>query len=883
MIWLKKDCMSIAFTVVAICCCPSLTPAAPRTMGAQGNGSVLVPTNQSVTPTGIVRSIDGDRPKDLALSPDGEILAVLSKLQVDFFQPNGSTLGSVKLSAGPLGLAWTPDSCALFVSGDNGEIYRLAPGPDGWRIVNFFFISEVREDRSKNRHRTGAIQVPNGPLGLSPEEPHIATTSRLREHEGNPQVTGLAISVDGRRLYAALGVLNAVAVIDAKSDKLIATVPVGLAPYRVLAAPDGGKLYVANRGGRVPKANEPHALSAGSAVRVDSKTGAALRGSISIIDTASLTSTEVEVGRGPSGLAISPDGRMLYLANSDDDTIELLDTRTEKIVRTLSLTPAADPGFGQMPTDLAISSDGKILYVTCGGGNAVAVVSLPDLKISGYLPTGWFPIAVAEDDGSLFVASSKGLGTRLRYQNRGFSSRLGIGTVQFIPKITADNLARLSAAVAANNLWNKPEPAARPDAKPVPIPERVGEPSLFRHVVYIIKENHTYDLDLGDLPEGNGRGSFCLFGKAITPNEHALAQQFVLLDNTYASGSNSADGHEWSDAAIANAYLEQNYDAYARSYPYAGGDPLALSPAGFIWNAALRAGKSIRVYGEFVNKPEIIDPAGGETPDWKELWNDYKAGGQKYLIKAETDNAALRPHLHPRCIGFPLLVSDQWRADQFLAEFKTFELTGQLPDLSILLLPANHTAGTRPDMPTPRAMVADNDLALGRVVDAISHSRFWKDTLILVIEDDSRFGLDHVDGHRTLAFCVSPYTRRGVVVSEPYNHTSIIRTIGLVLGTPPLNRFDRTATPLSACFTNRPDFRPFKHLPNRQRLYEMNPPLLALHGEGRRRLARASQRLDLSQPDRADALTVARAAWSEQRPGKPFPRRDFKPDITDDD
>ncbi len=671
------------------------------------------------------------------------------------------------MSAGPLGLAWTPDSCALFVSGDNGEVYRLAPGPGGWKIASFFFISEAREGRAKNHHRTAPIQVPNGPLGLAPEEPRIATTSRQREHEGNPQVTGLDISPDGRRLYAALGILNTVAVIDARSDKLITIIPVGLAPYRVVAAPNGKTLYVANRGGRTPKASEPHALSAGSAVRVDPKTGAALRGSISIIDTDSLTSTEVEVGRGPSGLAISPEGTMLYVANSDDDTIEVLDTGTRKITRTLSLTPAADPGFGQMPTDLALSSDGETLYVTCGGRNAVAVVSLPALRISGYIPTGWFPIALAEEDSNLFVASSKGLGARLRYQNRGFSSRLGIGTVQFMQRITAEDLTRLSATVAANNLWNKPEPAARPDTKPVPIPERVGEPSVFRHIVYIIKENHTYDLDLGDLSQGNGLGSLCLFGKKITPNEHALAQQFVLLDNTYTSGSNSTDGHEWADAAVANAYLEQNYDAYARSYPYAGGDPLALSPAGFIWNAALRAGKSIRVYGEFVDKPEIVDPASGETPDWRELWNDYQAGGQKYLIKAETDNASLKA---ASCIRVTSAFHSWFRISggpiNFSPSSRLLKASGEMPDLSILLLPANHTAGSRPDMPTPRAMVADNDLALGRIVDTISHSRFWEDTLILVVEDDSRFGLDHVDGHRTLAFCISPYTRRGAVVSE---------------------------------------------------------------------------------------------------------------------
>jgi len=852
-------------------------------MGEQANGKVLVPTNQTVTPIGLVRRFDGERPKDLALSPDGKLIAVLAREEVRLFQPDGNTIARLQLRAGPLGLSWTVDGRALFVSGDNGEIYRVAKTAAGWKIVHTFFISETREDQSlrQKRRSSNPMPLPRAPSSLVPEEPRITTTEVSQEHQGNPQVTGLDVSVDGDRLYAALGMLNSVAVIDAKTDALIATVPVGVAPYRVAASPDGRTLYVANRGGRAPGSNEPQARSAGSPVRIDPTTDAALQGSISVIDDEKLTSSEIVVGRQPSGLAVSSDGRLLYVANSDDDTIQVLDTKTYRVNKTISLTPPQDPGFGQMPTDLALSSDGKWLYVACGGANAVAIVSLPEGVITGYLPTGWFPIALAEHDGTLFVASSKGFGSRFLIHNR-FASNLGIGTMQFISPAARENLTALSQAVAENNLWHQPDNPPRPEVKPVPVPARTGEPSVFKHVVYIIKENHTYDLDLGDMPEGNGDKSLCLFGENVTPNEHALARQFLLLDNTYTSGTNSADGHQWTDAALTNAYLEQNFNDYARSYPYEGGDPLAVSPAGFIWDAAIRAGKEVRVYGEFANKPKLRDPATGKTPTWKELWTDYCAGGHKYLIQAGTDNGVLQSHLDPNYLGFPLLVSDQYRASEFLKELKGFNHDHPLPDLSILLLPCNHTGGTRPGLPTPRAFVADNDLALGRIVEGISHSEFWKDTLILVIEDDSRFGLDHVDGHRTLAFCISPYTRRGAVVSEPYNHTSVVRTIGLVLGLPALNRFDRTATPMTACFTSRPDFRPFNHLKNRQPLDEMNPPVANLHGQAQK-LAEASSALNLSTPDRADALTVAKAAWSQQRPHEPFPRARFKLDNSDPD
>ncbi len=867
----------LLLTLICGCFFHASLAGAPPVLGQQPDGSFLVPTNQSVTPVGKLHQMPHEWPKDLALSPDGKLLAVLAQNYVVLFSRDGTEVARVSLTAGPLGLAWMPDSSTLFASGDNGEVYRIAAKDKTWEIVSPFFITARREKRPAPQRATRRRPKLSTKPTLSSEGPHIDSTDEHSKHEGNPQVTGLAISPDGRRLYAALGMANAVTIVDTATEKLIATVPVEIAPYRIALSPDGKTLFVANRGGRAPQEKEASARTAGSAVRIDRMTGAALRGSISFIDTETFTEKEMEAGRQPSGLAVSRDGASLYVANSDEDTVSLVDIKTRQVRQTLSLAPPRDPGFGQMPTDLALSEDGKFLYVAYGGGNSVAVVSLPSFSLDGYIPSGWFPIALAERGGDLFVASSKGIGARAPAHRGAFSAGGGVGTIQFIAESDRRDSSALTTQVARNNHWDMEELPARDGIKPVPVPQRVGEPSVFKHVVYIIKENHTYDLDLGDIPEGNGDKSLCLFGDNVTPNEHALAQQFVLLDNTYASGTTSADGHQWTDSAISNAYLEQNFHAYSRSYPYRGNDPLARSPAGFIWNAALRAGQSVRVYGEFANRPRIIDPVTGQTPNWLQLWKDYQTGGHKYHITADTDDAVLNAHLHPTYIGFPLLVSDQWRADQFLAEFKTFEQFNALPALSILLLPCDHTAAAKSGMPTPRAMVADNDLALGRIVEGISHSRFWKETLILVIEDDAEFGLDHVDGHRTVAFCISPYTRRGAVVSEPYNHTSVLRTIGLVLGLPAMNRFDRTATPMDACFTDQPDLRPYVHLPKRTPLDEMNPPLHALHGQ-RLNLGRASSHLDLSQPDRANVATVARAAWSEQRLHESFPWRRFRPD-----
>ncbi len=857
------------------------------TMGEQPNGSTEVPTNQTITPIGYTQEIPGSRVKDVELSPDGKTLAVLANDRLFLYSAEGKLIDQVAFVAGPLGLAWTPDSRMLFASGDKGRVYHLSEtAKNDWTAVTSFVVDNL----SAAPHADKSPAVPEAETELRPDPAARHLLKRFAkptQFTGDPQVTGLAVSPDGKRLYIALSKRNVVTVVDVASETVIAAVRVGVAPFRVLVSRDSKTVFVANRGGRYPAKDNPEVgKSAGTRLAIDPRTDAALRGSISFIDAKTFTTFEMDEGRQPTGLALSRDAKTLYVANSDEDTVTAIDIDTHSVRKSLSLQPQADAGFGQLPTDLALSDDGNTLHVTCGGGNSIAVVGLPDLELKGFLPAAWFPIAIAERNGTLFVGNSKGIGARQirvpvpklarTHNHAAYRANGSTSVVQFIAEKDQTDLASLTKKVAANNHWNTPELGARPGTNPVPVPQRVGEPSVFKHVVYILKENHSYDFDFGDIAEGNGDEDLCAFGEHITPNEHALARNFVLLDNTYTSGTDSADGHQWADSAIANAYTEQNYFSYARSYSFNGTDPLAYSPNGFLWNAAMHAGKSVRVYGEFVDRPEITEAGKQVHPSWSQLWQDYKSGGTKYQITAATDNAALRPCLDPHYVGFPLVVSDQWRASQFLADFAQFEKENSMPSLSILLLPANHTSGAAPGLPKATAAVADNDLALGRIVDAISHSRFWPDTLILVIEDDSLFGLDHVDGHRTIAFCVSPYTRRGAVISEPYNHTSFVRTIGLVLGLPAMTRFDRTATPLTACFTSKPDLTPYTHLANNVPLDDLNPPLTASRGEARR-LARDSLRMDWSAADRANPSVLARAAWFSQKKGIAFPVKFFHP------
>lgn len=372
----------------------------------------------------------------------------------------------------------------------------------------------------------------------------------------------------------------------------------------------------------------------------------------------------------------------------------------------------------------------------------------------------------------------------------------------------------------------KKSASASGSMKRVPVPQLPNQTSLFKHVVYIIKENRTYDQVFGDMTQGDGDTSLVEFGWKITPNHHQLAETFVLLDNFNCSGVLSADGHQWTDEAYVTDYLEKSFGDFSRSYPYDGDDALAYASSGFIWDNVLNHGLTFRNYGEFADA--IIEP---RTATFSEIYQDFKNGTNKIKIHAKANIKQLIPYMCPTYIGFPNTVSDEYRAAEFIKELREFEKNDNFPNFIIMLLPNDHTSGTRPGMPIPQAAVADNDLALGQIVEAISGSKFWNETCIFVTEDDPQAGLDHVDGHRTVGMVISPYTKRGKVVSTYYSQINMVRTIENILGIPPMNQLDLTAEPMDDCFTAKPDFTPYKALKNNIPLDQLNPALISLEGK----------------------------------------------------
>jgi YVTN family beta-propeller protein len=662
---------------------------------------------------------------------------------------------------------------------------------------------------------------------------------------------------------------------------------VGFAPYDVVLV--GDKAYVSNWGGRRPDATSVTGPAGqGTRVRVDPVRHIASEGSVSVIDLAAgVVRTELLVGLHASALALSPDGRQVAVANAGSDTVSVIDARTDLIVETISLKWRAGDLFGASPNALAFDRQGRTLFVCNGTQNAVAVVSFKPgaSKLRGLIPTGWFPGAIVYDATrrSLYVANIKGIGSGAKY---GPGEKLQHNSHQYFGSLTLvrvpgdRQLAEYTRTVGQNYRRAALEAAQRPPRgnQPArPVPERVGEPSLFKHVVYIIKENRTYDQVLGDLAQGNGDPSLCVFGEQVTPNQHKMVREFVLLDNTYCSGILSADGHQWADSAFATDYMEKSFAGFPRSYPDGMDDDdvdaLAYAPSGFIWDLAIAHGKRLRDYGEFgITQAAWKDASRKDKPKFLDYYRDFVNQTGLIQIYSRPAIESLRPYLCTNTVGWDMAIPDIFRAAQFIRELRQFEQTGEFPNLVIICLPNDHTSGTKANWPTPAAQVADNDLAFGQIVEALSRSRFWRETCILAIEDDPQDGWDHVSGYRTTAYVISPYTKRGQVISTQYNQTGLIRTMELILGLPPMNLMDATATPMFDCFTDTADYTPFTAVPNNIPLDQMNPDPKRVHEPLQRRYAYASARLPLDQPDRCPEDLLNRIIWHAMKgPHSPYP------------
>ena len=797
-------------------------------VGPQPDGSVLVPTNQLLRPAGLQIYFPG-RPVDLALSPDGKWLAVKNRKSLVLIRVQDRTIMQT-LPYGLSGASFT----GLAFAGDGQTIY-VTDAKEHVRIAQL-------DERHIMRWQQ-PIKLPKPEIG------------------GAPVPGGLALNAKENKLYVTLSRNNTLAAIDL-ATLAIKEIPVGVAPYDVVLLSEE-KAYVTNWGGRHPSEGEPTYHTSGTKILVDPETGIANNGTVSVVDLVAGKQVKyIQVGLHPTGMAMSPDRKYLYVACANSDVVSVIDTKTDQVVQEISVRLDKSLPFGSAPNALTVSPDGKFLYVANGTDNAICVVRLgTPATVIGYIPTGWDPGQVILDHKAerLFVANVKGIGSRnQRTDWPGLNSHNHSGSISVIPLPEQKELDRMTEIVKENNFFpEKIEQIASNVTvkKKVPVPQRPDEESVFKYVVYIIKENRTYDQIFGDMPQGNGDSSLVHFGREVTPNHHALAETFVLMDNYYCSGILSADGHQWTDEAYTTDYLEKFFGDFNRSYPYDGDDALAYARSGFIWDNVLKHGLTFRDYGEFVDA--VIEP---KNATFMDMYEDYLNGTRKVKIRAEANLEQIEPYLCKEYIGFPNSMPDVYRASIFIKELKQFEKKNNFVNFIIMLLPNDHTSGTRPGRPTPRAAVADNDLALGRIVEAISHSKFWKETCIFVTEDDPQAGLDHVDGHRTVGMVISPYTKRNAVVSTYYSQINMVRTIENILGIPPMNQFDLSAEPMIDCFTETPDFTPYKALENNIPLDELNPPLESLSGDALY-WAKKSLEQDLEDVDRIDEDTFNRIIW----------------------
>ncbi len=684
---------------------------------------------------------------------------------------------------------------------------------------------------------------------------------------------------------------NRVILFDLERKRALESIDTGKVPFGAVMNAAGKVAYVSNWGGRVPAAGD---LTAPTGLRPDSdrvvvnERGIASTGSLTRIDLASRRATHsIPVGLHPTSMAWDERRERLYVANGNEDSISVVDTGRQRVVSTIALEPFGKKLPGVAPTALALSGDGATLYAACGGLNAVAVLRASDGAMLGLIPTAWYPndLALSPDGRYLAVSTLLGVGSGWRGDPAKRYVHAVRGSVHVVPVPDRGQLASYTTAVAENNhlhLAAAPQPrTAKP--QPVAIPERSGDPSLIEHVVYIIKENRTYDQVFGGMEKGNGDPSLVMFGPDVTPNHHRLADQFVLLDNFYANGGNSGDGHQWVTQANETGYcLWPGYTG--RSYPFDGSDPVAYSKAGFIWEAALSMKKTVRVYGEYAGRMS------GITQSREELLKRWEAGesfANEWHITAPI--APLNGILARNYPSYTNAIPDVVRARIFLNDLERWKREGRMPNLVVLQLPCDHTFGTAPGRSSPKAMVADNDLAMGRIVEALSRSPFWTKMAIFVVEDDAQNGVDHVDGHRTVALAIGPYVRRDYVDSTMYSQVSMLKTIELILGLPSLSLFDLIANAMGASFTNEPDFRPYDAEAPRQSLYEVNPPLSALKGEARR-AARDSMNMRFDVPDAAPTERLNRILWGAIRgwrtPYPPPARAAFAPlsmDLDDDE
>jgi YVTN family beta-propeller protein len=748
------------------------TPATPaRTIGdaTQQNpkyiqGGFDLPNGWRITPAGKAIATVEDMVLNTVVSPDGKVIVASHS----GYLPHGIDVIDVKtqklvqeipLKTTWLGLAWSPDGHTLYVSGGNATGAKNIAGS----------MAPIYEFTYKD--------------GRLSDQP----TGSLVETIDPKQVwwSGVTYLPGKNLIYAAnrgtgLGPSNVV-VFDAKTRQIVTRIPVEINPYATVLSGDKRRLFVSN-------------WASESVSVIDAETNKVIR--------------TLHVGMNPNDMKLASDGR-LFVACSNDNTIHVIDTKTLEVVERLSTTLTPFAPEGSTPDAIEIDNKRKLLYVANADNNSIAVIRIAERghsAVIGFIPTGWYPsaLALAENNNTLFIGNSKGeeghpdlkgVGSPLASKWNGDETvkTLQKSSIEVLPVANLkQDLPKWTQEVIDNTPYNDSLLSeARPPKEPTILPREVGVETPIKHVIYIIKENRTFDQEFGDLKGANGDSRLTIFGENITPNQHALAKQYVVLDNLYCDGEVSVDGHSWSDSAYATDFNERYWPPTYAGRSDAARSRAYIPSAGHLWDLAERKGLTYRSYGEYASRASTgttMDAAPGVGGLVGHVASDYLGSRQR-----DTANVAV-----------------------FLREFKEYEKNydnpdpnKQFPNFVVMSMPEDHTRGTAPGAFTPQAMVANNDYAIGQLVDAVSHSRYWPSTAIFIIEDDGQDGPDHVDARRTIGLVLSPYVKRGVVDSTLYSTSSMVRSIELLLGMPPMSQYDAAAMPMYASFGTESQITPF--------------------------------------------------------------------------
>jgi DNA-binding beta-propeller fold protein YncE len=801
-----------------------------RKVGPLAGGSFLLNSGWTIKPAGTQVPVD-TLPMSTAISRNGKFLLVLnggynppSVSVIDIAQKK--ELSRTKLADCFLGLTVSPTEDKVYVGGGTtGKVFELN------------------------------INADTGALTPSREFPAVKDLAA----KGDALIGDVAVTPDAHILYATDLYDDQIAVVNLQSGQLIATFKTGKRPYKLLLPPGGRHLLVSAWGeGLVYQ----HDATTGELV---SKVRVGPHPTDMVWVNHAVANDEGEAGSYAARLFVtaSNTNNAYAFGASADGQLTMLETIN------LSLTPMQP--LGMTPTALAFDAKGTTLYAVCSDGNAVAAVDISAARsrVIGFIPTGWYPTAARiAPDGELIIVNGKGLGSKPNPRGPNPSIRpapsheggvspdqvqyvahIQTGTVGFLPAPDTAQLEEFTRIVRENSPYRDELVDGPPNSEQTAFFQRTqSHPSPIEHVIYIIKENRTYDQVLGDMPKGNGDPSLTLFGEKYTPNLHQLAKDYILYDNFYENADVSAEGHNWASAAIAPDYTVKlwpsEYGHRSKVYDFEGGEPANTPPAGYIWDNALQAGVTVRDYGQWTaNFPlkQVVD------------------GIQIKTIK----DLALQPYVDKKYRGWDLDYPDVERAKEFASEWRQFDADGKAPGISVVRMGNDHTKGSTPGALTPFSFNADNDYGVGLLVDAVSHSKLWASTAIFIIEDDAQNGPDHVDSHRAPVWVISPYTRRGIVDSGMYNQASVLRTMELILGLRPMTQFDAAARPMFESFSRTPDTAPFTAISPKISLTDRN--------SGQAPDAAASARMNFRDADMVDDDELTAVLWHVIKHAAPPP------------